>query len=59
MLLAAGAWLMQTRRDPSINQLIAHAYTEQGPSELRIADAAYGPVRQERGGERRSGRTHS
>jgi CHAT domain-containing protein/tetratricopeptide (TPR) repeat protein len=52
MLLAAGAWLMQTRREPSINQLIAHAYTEQRPFELRIADAAYGPVRQERGGER-------
>ena len=52
MLLAAGAWLMHTRREPSINQLIAHAYTEQRPFELRIADAAYGPVRQERGGER-------
>lgn len=52
MLLAAGAWLMQTRREPSIDQLIAHAYTEQRPFELRIADAAYGPVRQERGGER-------
>ena len=52
MLLVAGAWLLQTRREPSINQLIAHAYTEQRPFELRIADAAYGPVRQERGGER-------
>jgi CHAT domain-containing protein/tetratricopeptide (TPR) repeat protein len=52
LLLASGAWLMQTRREPSINQLIAHAYTEQRPFELRIADAAYGPVRQERGGER-------
>ena len=52
MLLVAGAWLLQTRREPSINQLIAHAYTEQRPFELRIADAAYGPVRQERRGER-------
>jgi len=52
MLLVAGAWLLQTRREPSLNQLIAHAYTEQRPFELRIADAAYGPVRQERGAER-------
>ena len=52
MLLAAGAWMMQTRRQPSIDQLIASAYAEQRPFELRIAGAAYGPVRQERGGER-------
>jgi len=52
MLFAAGAWLMQTRRQPSIDQLIASAYAEQRPFELRIAGAAYGPVRQERGGER-------
>jgi CHAT domain-containing protein/tetratricopeptide (TPR) repeat protein len=32
--------------------LIADAYTEHRPFELRIAGAAYGPVRQERGGER-------
>jgi CHAT domain-containing protein/tetratricopeptide (TPR) repeat protein len=52
MLLAPGAWLMQMRREPSINELIAHAYTELRPFELRIADAAYGPVRQQRGGDR-------
>jgi CHAT domain-containing protein/predicted Zn-dependent protease len=48
--------LVQTRREPSrepsVDQLIADAYTEQRPFELRIAGAAYGPVRQERGGER-------
>src|SRR4029077_6439645 len=45
-------WLLQMRRDPPIDQLIAHAYTEQRPFEMRIAGAAYGPVRQERAGER-------
>jgi CHAT domain-containing protein/predicted Zn-dependent protease len=52
MFVAASAWLVQTRRQPSVEQLIANAYTEQRPFELRITGAAYGPVRQERGGER-------
>jgi len=52
VLLAAGAWLLQMRRDSPIDQLIANAYTEQRPFEMRIAGAAYGPVRQERAGER-------
>jgi len=52
ILLAAGVWLVQTLREPSIDQLIASAYTEQRPFELRMAGAAYGPVRQERSKER-------
>jgi Cytochrome c biogenesis factor len=52
VVLAAGVWFVQTRRQPSIDQLIASAYAERRPFELRIAGAAYGPVRQERGGER-------
>jgi CHAT domain-containing protein/tetratricopeptide (TPR) repeat protein len=56
LLVVAGVWLVQTRREPSrepsVDQLIADAYTEQRPFELRIPGAAYGPVRQERGGER-------
>jgi hypothetical protein len=52
VVLAAGVWFVQTRRQPSIDQLIASAYSERRPFELRIAGAAYGPVRQERSGER-------
>jgi CHAT domain-containing protein/tetratricopeptide (TPR) repeat protein len=52
VVLAAGVWFVQTRRQPSIDQLIARAYTERRPFELRIAGAVYGPVRQERSGER-------
>lgn len=52
VLLAAGAWLGRTQHGPSIDQLIASAYTDQRPFELRIVGAAYGPLRQERGGER-------
>ena len=52
VVLAAGTWFVQTQRQPSIDQLIASAYVEQRPFELRIAGAAYGPVRQERSGER-------
>ena len=52
IVLAAGVWFVQTRRQPSIDQLIASAYAERRPFELRIAGAAYGPVRQERSGER-------
>ena len=52
VVLAAGAWVVQMRRQPSVDQLIASAYVEQRPFELRIAGAGYGPVRQERSGER-------
>ncbi|MGB7464688.1 MAG: tetratricopeptide repeat protein, partial [Candidatus Acidiferrum sp.] len=52
VVLAAGVWFVQTRRQPSIDQLIASAYAERRPFELRIAGAAYGPVRQGRSGER-------
>jgi CHAT domain-containing protein/tetratricopeptide (TPR) repeat protein len=52
VVLAAGVWFVQTRRQPSIDQLLASAYSERRPFELRIAGAAYGPVRQERSGER-------
>jgi CHAT domain-containing protein/cytochrome c-type biogenesis protein CcmH/NrfG len=52
VLLAASAWLLQMWREPSIDQLVANAYTERRPFEMRIAGAAYGPVRQERAGER-------
>src|SRR5262249_11183919 len=51
VLLGAGGWLLQTRRAPSIDRLIASAYTERRPFELRIAGAAHGPVRQQRSGE--------
>ena len=51
LVLAAGAWFVQTRRQPSIDKLIASAYSERRPFELRIAGAAYGPVRQERSGK--------
>jgi CHAT domain-containing protein/predicted Zn-dependent protease len=51
VLLAAGGWFVQTRREPSIDHLIASAYAEQRPFELRIAGAAHGPVRQQRSGE--------
>ena len=42
---------MQKRKEPSIDQLVAEAYVQQRPFELRIAGAAYGPVRRQRGGE--------
>ena len=54
VLLIAVTWIIQKRREPSIDQLIAHAYTQQRPFELRIADSAYGPLRQERAGEHSS-----
>ena len=52
VLLIAWAWIVQKQREPSIDQLIARAYTQQRPFEMRIAGAAYGPIRQERSGER-------
>ena len=48
--IAAAIWV--ERQSPSLsstNQLIAQAYSEQRPIELRFPGASYGPVRQERG----------
>jgi len=53
-LVVASVWLVRNQRRPSLDQLIASAYTEQRPFEPRIAGAAYGPVRQQRSGERSS-----
>lgn len=52
VLLVAGAWVVQMWRAPSIDQLIAAAYTEQRPFELRLTGAAHGQVRQVRSGAR-------
>jgi CHAT domain-containing protein/tetratricopeptide (TPR) repeat protein len=52
VVFAVGTWFVEMRRHPSIDQLIASAYAERRPFELRIAGTAYGPVRQERSGER-------
>ncbi len=51
-IVAVGAAVWVERRSPSLsstNQLIAQAYSEERPIELRFPDASYGPVRQERG----------
>jgi tetratricopeptide (TPR) repeat protein len=51
-VVALGATIWIERSSPSLsstNQLIAEAYAEQRPIELRFPGAAYGPVRQERG----------
>jgi CHAT domain-containing protein/Flp pilus assembly protein TadD len=49
VLLVAGAATVQMLRQPSVDQLIATAYTEQRPFEMRIAGAARAEVRQQRG----------
>jgi tetratricopeptide (TPR) repeat protein len=57
--LAVGAGLAMKYSSPSLsstNKMIAQAYTEQRPFELRFPGAGYGPVRQERG---ESGPSHS
>jgi tetratricopeptide (TPR) repeat protein len=51
-VVAVGAAILIERNSPSLfstNQLIAQAYSEQRPIELRFPGAAYAPVRQERG----------
>lgn len=48
-LVAGGLAAWRAWREPDVNQLLAQAYTEQRPMELRIAGAAHGPVRVERG----------
>ena len=52
LLLGTTAWIVQKRNEPSIDQLVAEAYVQQRPFELRIAGAAYGPVRRQRGSDR-------
>jgi CHAT domain-containing protein/tetratricopeptide (TPR) repeat protein len=51
LLVGAVAWFWETRREPSVDQLIVSAYVEERPFELRMAGAGYGPVRQQRGGQ--------
>jgi tetratricopeptide (TPR) repeat protein len=51
LLVGAVVWFWKTQREPSVDQLIASAYVEQRPFELRIAGVGYGPVRQQRGGQ--------
>ena len=51
-VVVVGAALWTQRSSPSLaltNQLIAQAYTQQRPIELRFPGAGYSPVRQERG----------
>jgi len=48
-LVAGVTWFVHSRREPSVDHLIANAYTQQRPFELRIAGAGYGPVRKLRG----------
>ncbi|HWZ44513.1 MAG TPA: CHAT domain-containing protein [Candidatus Saccharimonadales bacterium] len=50
VLAAASWWGWTTLRQPSVEQLLAQAYTEQRPFEMRVPGAAYGPVREQRGG---------
>ena len=50
--IAVGAGIIWDYSSPSLastNKLIAQAFTEQRPFELRFPGAGYGPVRQERG----------
>lgn len=49
VLAVGGLTGWRALRHPDVNRLLAQAYTEQRPMELRIAGAAYGPVRVERG----------
>jgi tetratricopeptide (TPR) repeat protein len=51
-VVAVGGAILIEHNSPSLsstNQLIAQAYSEQRPNELRFPGAAYAPVRQERG----------
>jgi CHAT domain-containing protein len=47
-------WIIRRLRQPSINDLLASAYSEQRTLEMRIPAASYAPVRQERGAGRSS-----
>ncbi|MGD0162323.1 MAG: hypothetical protein ABSB39_07610 [Candidatus Sulfotelmatobacter sp.] len=58
-VVVVGAGVVMQYSPPSLsstNKMIAQAYTEQRPFELRFPGAGYGPVRQERG---ESGPSHS
>jgi len=54
VLLIGGTLAWRASREPDVNRLLAQAYTEQRPMELRIAGAAHSPVRVERGSADRS-----
>jgi CHAT domain-containing protein/tetratricopeptide (TPR) repeat protein len=47
----AGSWLVIRLQSPSADTLIAQAYSEQRTIELRLAETAYAPIRQQRGAE--------
>jgi CHAT domain-containing protein/cytochrome c-type biogenesis protein CcmH/NrfG len=49
VIVAGGATWWNARRAPDTALLLAKAYTAARPFEYRLADAGYGPVRQERG----------
>ena len=53
-MASAGYWFVVRSRRPSVDQLIAQAYSEQRSLELRVADASQAPIRQQRGTERSS-----
>src|SRR5262249_28114315 len=51
-VLAVAAWFAwQKTREPDVNQLLAQAYTEKRPFDLRFPGAKFAPVRKERGGD--------
>jgi tetratricopeptide (TPR) repeat protein len=50
VLIAVGALLWWRARANEPERLLASAYTQMRPFEFRLADAGYGPVRQQRGG---------
>lgn len=49
VLVVGAAISWRATREPDVNQLLALAYTERRPMELRIAGAEYAPIRVERG----------
>jgi CHAT domain-containing protein len=51
IVVGAGYWELATRNQPAAGQLLARAYTEKRTLELRIAGAAYAPLRISRGPE--------
>ena len=53
-LIGGGVALWRMNRAPDVNALLAQAYTEQRPMELRISGAAHGPIRVERSAGGRS-----
>jgi tetratricopeptide (TPR) repeat protein len=50
VLIAVGALLWWREQANQPQRLLASAYTQMRPFEFRLADAGYGPVRQQRGG---------